>query len=73
MMELIRTADPVLLSWLQARLREAGIDAVVFDGLTSGIYGGALDAIARRVMVESAHWQRAQAILAEAEGGNDAG
>ncbi len=73
MKELTRTADPVLVSWLEARLREAGIDAVVFDELTSGIYGGAVDAIACRVMVAPAHWQRARTILAEVEGGGNAG
>lgn len=67
MVELARTGDPILLGWLRARLRDEGIDAVVFDGHTSSLYGGALDAVAARVMVEEAQIGRARSILAEAE------
>lgn len=50
MRELLRTTDPVLLSWLTALLAEAGIEAVVFDTHTS-ILEGSIGAIPRRLMV----------------------
>lgn len=67
MVELIRTTDPVLLSWLEMTFRERGIKAIVFDAYTSTVYGGALDAVPRRVMVAADHLDRAQAALAEVE------
>lgn len=50
MKELVRTNDPVLLSWLQALLADAGIDAVVLDTHMS-IVEGSIAAIPRRLMV----------------------
>ena len=50
MRELLRTTDAVRLSWLLALLREAGIEAVVFDTHTS-ILEGSIGAIPRRLMV----------------------
>jgi hypothetical protein len=35
MKELLRTTDPVLLSWLIALLADAGIEAIVLDTHTS--------------------------------------
>jgi hypothetical protein len=72
MIELIRTTDPVLLSWLEMIFHERGIKAVIFDAYTSTVYGGALDAVSRRVMVAEEDVVRARAALAEAEaiGGN---
>ena len=65
MIELIRTDDPVLLSWLQARLAEIGIEAVVFDGHTSSAYGGALDTVCSRLMVAEDDHSRALRVVAE--------
>lgn len=67
MIELLRTQDPVLLGWLQSRLAEAGIPFEIFDAHTSTLYGGALDAVTRRVMVDERDAARAQFILAEAD------
>jgi hypothetical protein len=66
MIELVRTHDPVFLSWLECRLADAGVDACVLDDHTSGAYAGALDAVARRVMVAEADLERARRVLAEA-------
>lgn len=68
MIELIRTADAVLVSWLETRLAECGIRAVVLDAFTSSAYGGALDAVQRRVMVADADLPRAREVLAAADG-----
>jgi hypothetical protein len=66
MVELLRTGDVVMLGWLRKRLCEAGIEAYVFDVHTSSLYGGALDAVSARVMVEEADAGRARLIVAEA-------
>ena len=66
MEELVRTNDPVLLSWLTAQLAEENIGAVVLDAHTS-VMEGSISAIQRRVMVVSEDLARARLILAEAE------
>ena len=66
MVELIRTADPVLLSWLDMIFRERGIKIVVFDEHTSTVYGGALAMVPRRIMVDEDDLPAARRILAEA-------
>lgn len=65
MKELVRTNDSVRLSWLQALLASAGIDAIVLDMHTS-IVEGSIGAIQRRLMVDDADHARARALLAEA-------
>ena len=65
MRELLRTNDPVTLSWIQALLRDAGIGCVVLDAHTS-ILEGSIGAIPRRLMVPEADWQRARDLIADA-------
>jgi Putative prokaryotic signal transducing protein len=67
MKELVRTNDAVRLSWLQAVLAEAGIEAVVLDSHTS-VVEGSIGAIQRRLMVADADHFRARAVMREAEG-----
>ena len=50
MVELLRTTDPVLISWLSTILAEVDIDTIVLDEYTSNIEGSS-SAIRRRVMV----------------------
>lgn len=66
MIELVRTNDPVLISWLLAALAAEGIEAAVFDAHTS-ILEGSIAAIPRRVMVDEATLSRARAILSAAD------
>ena len=66
MEELTRTNDPVLLSWLTARLADEDIAAVVLDTHAS-VVEGSISAIQRRVMVDRSDLVRARALLAEAE------
>ena len=66
MVELIRTNDPVMLSWLLAALAENNIDSDVLDVHTS-IMEGSISAIPRRLMVRDADLPRARWVLAEAE------
>jgi hypothetical protein len=63
--ELLRTNDAVLLSWADAVLAGAGIDAVVLDAHTS-ILEGSIAAIPRRLMVADDDHAAAQALLDEA-------
>ncbi len=72
MVELIRTNDPVLLSWLTAALRGEDIEAVVLDTHTS-VMEGSISAIPRRIMVRDTDLRRARLVLAEADrlGGGD--
>jgi hypothetical protein len=65
MKELVRTNDPVRLSWLQALLTGAGIDSVVLDTHTS-IVEGSIGAIQRRLMVLEEDHRRACVLLADA-------
>jgi hypothetical protein len=48
--ELLRSNDPVLLSWVEALLADARIDAVLLDMHTS-VIEGSISAIPRRVMI----------------------
>ena len=66
MIELIRTNDPVLLSWLLAQLSDEGIEAIVLDSHAS-VMEGSISAIQRRIMVIDDDLIVAQSILAEAE------
>jgi hypothetical protein len=65
MKELLRTNDPVRLSWLQVLLRDSGIDSLVLDHHTS-LVEGSIGAIPRRLVVAEADYRRALALLAAA-------
>ena len=58
MVELLRSDNPVLISAMLSALADAGIDAVVFDGLAD-IYGAAFP---RRLMVLDEDLTRARRI-----------
>jgi hypothetical protein len=64
MRELVRTNDVVLLSFLQALLRDAGIEGIVFDTHTS-IMEGSIGAIQRRLMVIDEDYDQARELVAD--------
>lgn len=66
MVELLRTNDPVLLSWLTALLADSHIEAVIFDAHTSSVEGS-ISAIPRRLMVADDDAAVARQIIAEAD------
>ena len=66
MKELLRTNDPVRLSWAQVVLAEAGIDSLVLDQHTSLVEGN-IGAIPRRLMVAALDHGRARLVIAAAE------
>ncbi len=65
MKELLRTNDVVLLSFLETRLREAGIDPVIFD-TNASIVEGSLGVLPRRLMVIDEDAGRAAQVVEEA-------
>ena len=66
MIELIRSNDPVFLSWLTNRLAQEDVPAVVLDTHTA-IVEGSIGAIQRRVMIDDDDLARGRMILREAE------
>ena len=66
MVELVRTNNLVMLSWLVAQLREENIEPVILDYNIS-IVEGSIGAFPRRVMVDEVDYPQARVILAEAE------
>ena len=65
MRELIRSGDPVKLSFLTALLADAGIDSLILDTHAS-IMQGSLDILPQRMMVANDDLALAQAVLIEA-------
>ncbi len=65
MEELLRTNDPVRLSFLTALLRDAGIEPVVLDSHMS-ILEGSASAIPSRLVVQEEDAGAARRILADA-------
>jgi len=66
MVELIRTNDPVLISWLLAALEAEHITPMVLDSHMSILEGSAA-AIPRRVMVAPGDEYRAKQVLERAD------
>jgi hypothetical protein len=65
MIELVRTNDPVVISFIEALLRDAGIVHFVADQNMS-VAEGSLGILARRVMVEEERLEEARALLSDA-------
>ena len=72
MRELVRTTDPVLISWLEAALRAEGIEPLVLD-LHMSVLEGSVALLPRRVMVIEEDFAAASLILSEADGAYDDG
>ena len=70
MSELLRSNDPVLLSFAQSLLAEAGIAHFLADGHMS-VLDGSVGAVPRRLLVDEADLGRARMILVEAGLGNE--
>jgi hypothetical protein len=70
MIEILRVNDPVLLSFVEALLKEAGIDHLVADRNMS-ILEGSIGILARRVLVVDADADRARSLLRDAGIGHE--
>jgi hypothetical protein len=68
MTELIRTNDLVLLSYLEALLKDAGITARVLDGAMSAV-DGSIGALPRRLVVDDADATAARRLMEAANVG----
>lgn len=62
MRELLKTNDPILIGYVEALLRSAGIAAVVLDGHMS-VLEGSVGILPRRVLVETSDWAAAARVL----------
>ena len=65
MEELLRTNDAVLISFVEALLKEAGIPAQVFDRNMS-ILEGSIGILPRRVLVPASREEEARTLLRDA-------
>ena len=63
--ELLRSNDPVLLSFVDALLKEAGIAHAMADQNMS-VIEGSIGILPRRILVRAAELERARQILSEA-------
>ncbi len=70
MIELVRSNDPVLLSFLSSLLKDAGIAHFVADGHMS-VLDGSIGAIPRRLLVEEDGIEDARRLLRDAELGHE--
>ncbi len=68
MRAILKTNDPVLLNFAEVLLRDAGIDAVVFDGEAS-VMDGSMGMLPRRLMVGDDEVELAKTVLREGLGG----
>jgi hypothetical protein len=66
MIEILRTNDPIALSFVEAMLKDVGVAAVVFDQNAS-ILEGSIGAIPRRLMIDSDDFERARPMLKDPE------
>jgi len=65
MYELLRTSDPVLVSFVEALLREQRIDYHVADSNTSAVEGS-IAIFPRRILVAESEIEAARTLLADA-------
>ena len=65
MIELLRSNDPVLISFAEALMKEAGIDHAVLDQNMS-VAEGSLGILPRRMLVAAHRIEEARRILTEA-------
>jgi hypothetical protein len=62
MKELLRTNDPVLLSWIEALLADSRIVSIRLDAHTAAIEGS-ISAVQRRLMVDDRDYPAARQLL----------
>jgi hypothetical protein len=65
MIELLRTNDAVVISFVQSLLRDAGIDCLVADQNMS-VMDGSLGILPRRILIAEEDAKEAKAILVDA-------
>ena len=66
MRSVLQATDPVVISFAEALLREAGIRLHVAD-VNMSIVEGSIGIFPRRVLVPDENWERARRILVDAD------
>lgn len=66
MKDVLKTADPVKLSFAQSVLRDAGIESFVLDEGMASMYGGGIEFVKKRLSVTDEDAEAAQRALDEA-------
>ncbi|MDR3512343.1 MAG: DUF2007 domain-containing protein [Caulobacteraceae bacterium] len=66
MVELVKTSNPVRISFLQAVLADAGIETFLADAGAASLWGSTIPA---RLMVDEADLDRARRLIEAAEAG----
>lgn len=66
MKDVLKTADPVKLSFAQSVLRDAGIESFVLDEGMASLYGGGIEFVKKRLSVADEDAGAAQRALDEA-------
>jgi len=69
MRELMQTNDPVLLSFVEALLRDAGIECVIADRNMS-VLEGSIGVLPRRVLVAEENFTWARQVMIQSDLGN---
>ncbi|MFD2237226.1 DUF2007 domain-containing protein [Aureimonas populi] len=70
MLELLRTTDAVLISFVDALLKDADIPHMVADGHMS-VLDGSIGVLPRRVLVEAERLDQARRLLRDADLGHE--
>ena len=70
MKELLRSNDPVLLSFVSALLKESGIEFIVLDTNMS-VMEGSIGILPQRILVREGSVDKARVLLTEAGVGDD--
>jgi hypothetical protein len=65
MREILRTNNPVVLTFVEVLLRDAGLNPVVTD-VHMSVAEGSIGILPRRILVKTEHWARARQVLDEA-------
>lgn len=65
MIELIRTNDPVIISFVESLLRDSGIGCFVADQNMS-ILDGSIGILPRRIMIDDSDGEEARQLLTDA-------
>ena len=66
MREIVKTNEPVLLSYIEHLLREAGIIMMIADQVIS-MMEGSIGVFPKRVLVADDQWHEARAVLIAAD------
>lgn len=70
MHELIRTNDPVLISFVESLMRDAGIGCMVADANMS-VLDGSIGMLPRRILVDGEETENARKIITDAGLGHE--